>query len=109
MQKLEKYTGIKTYMFPTGKIATPEVIAKEYPATAAFPHYIMTDEYGEMSFGILSLSALRGQYNIDSNLSETDAIAEIEQILNTSQEVVAEPSPEERIAAALEFQNLLAL
>ena len=111
MRKLEKYTGKKTYMFPTGRLATPEVIAAEYPATAAFVHVVETDANGEVMFALMNLSALRTQYDIDTGLTEADAIAAIEEALNAKDEVVVsdEPTAEERIAAALEAQVMLSM
>ena len=42
---------------------------------------------------------------VDSSLSEDEAIAKIEEIRNTPP-AEPDPSAEERIAAALEYQNL---
>lgn len=105
MLKLEKFDGTKTYMFPNGEIATPERIRMQFPAVDVFPHVIEVN--GDVCQAVMSLSALRSMHNIDAELSETDAIQAIETIINTTP--VYEPSPEERIAAAMEFQNLLAL
>jgi hypothetical protein len=103
--KVEKYTGTKTYMFPNGELATPEVVHGQFPASAAFGHIVETDEAGEVMFAFQNLAAVRSQLGIDPALSEAEAIAAIEVARNTVP--VAEPTPEERIAAALEFQNLM--
>ena len=50
---------------------------------------------------------MRGIYNIDSTLTEEEAIAKIEEIINTEPE--QEASAEERIASALEYQNLMSM
>jgi hypothetical protein len=105
MKKLEKWTGQKTYMYPNGELATPERINADFPAGLHFTHVIETDESGQVCFAFMNLSALRSQYEIDIELSEDDAIAEIEAIINTP-EPEPEPSAEERIAAAMEYQNL---
>ena len=106
MIKIEKYEKNKTYMFPNGEIATPERVAKDYPAVTTFTHIIETDEAGEVMFAIQNLAAIRSQMGIDPSLSESEAIQKIEEIRN---EPAPEPgvSPEERVAAALEFNNLL--
>ena len=106
MKKIEKYLGKKTYMFPSGKLATPEVMLKNYPAILTFAHVIETDEAGEVCFAVENLSAIRSFYNIDPSLSEDDAIRAIEEIRNAP---APEPevSAEERIASALEYQNLM--
>lgn len=108
MKIIEKYTGEKTYMFPNGEIATPEAMLQHFPAVLAFAHIIETDENGEVAFAVQNLSATRGVYGIDSTLSESEAIAAIQKIVNTPPEEPA-PSAEERIAAALEYQALSSL
>lgn len=107
-RKLEKWTGQKTYMYPNGELATPERINNDFPAGLHFSHVIETDEQGQVLFAFINLSAMRSQYEINPELSEKDAITEIETILNETQPEY-EPSAEERIAAALEFQNLMML
>lgn len=108
MYKLEKYTG-KTYMAPSGTLYTPERIKQDFEAIDTFPHVIQTDENSEMCWAVMNLSAIRSQYAIDPSLSEDEAIAKLEEIINTPQEVDDTPSPDERIAAALEFQNLMSM
>ena len=110
MKKVEKYTGEKTYMFPSGRVATPEEVEKQFPAALLFTHVVETDENGEVMFGFNNLSALRGIYQIDKDLNEEEAIAAIEEKINTPEPVPEpEPSAEERIAAAMEYQNLMSL
>ena len=107
-KKIEKYTGDKTYMFPNGAIATKEAVLKQFPAALSFVHLVETDENGEIMWAFQNLSAMRTMYEIDSSLSEEDALKKIEEIINTPP---PDPSPtaEERIAAALEFQNVNAM
>ena len=105
MLKLEKFTGNKTYMFPNGDIATPEKIRQQFPAVDYFTHVIEVN--GDVCQAVMNLNALRQMHNIDANLNEDEAIAALEQIINTP--VAPQPSAEERIAAALEFQNLMML
>lgn len=109
MKIIEKYTGEKTYMFPNGSLATPEIMLRQFPAVLAFAHIIETDEAGEVAFAVQNLSAMRTFYGIDSSLTEAEAIAAIQEIVNTPEEVNTEPSAEERIAAALEYQNLASM
>lgn len=105
MVKIEKYTGEKTYMYPNGALATPDTIKNDFPAVEAFTHIIETDEAGQVCFAVQNLAAVRSQMGIDSSLSEDEAIAKIEELRNAP---IPEPDPsaEERIAAALEYQNL---
>lgn len=108
MIKIEKYTGTKTYMFPNGAIASPEAVLAQFPAATAFTHIVETDEAGETLWALENLSAVRSMQGIDPQLSETEAIAALEQKRNAPPPE-PEPSAEERIAAALEYQNLLTL
>ena len=110
MIKLEKYTGEKTYMFPTGAIATPDVVYNNYPAAKVFTFVVGTDKNGQVMQSMDNLSVLRDVYNIDSTLSEDEAIAAIEEIMNAPEEPAEQtPTAEERIAAALEFQVMSSL
>ena len=112
MIKLSLYKGDKTYMFPSGNLATPEAVYAKYPAVKTFKHVIGTDESGEVLLSITNLSLMRSRYNIDASLSDDDAIRALEDATNTQkkEEVVNNaPSATERIAAALEYQNLLAM
>ncbi len=107
MRKIIKYDGKRTFMYPNGAIATPEIILQDFPAALTFTHIIETDEAEEVCFAFQNLSAMRGIYNIDSTLSEDEAIKAIQNIINTEPE--QEVSAEERIASALEFQNLMSM
>ena len=109
MKVIEKYDGNKTYMFPNGHIATKDEVLKQFPAALAFAHIVETDEAGEVMFALQNLSAMRSHYGIDKSLSEAEAIAAIQEIVNTPPEVDTTPSAEERIAAALEYQNLASM
>lgn len=108
MKKLKKYLGNETYMYPNGKVATPEIMLQDFPAILVFPHIIETDEAGQVCFAVENLSAMRSLYNIDASLTEDEAIAKIEEIINTPAPE-PEPSAQERIASALEYQNLMSL
>lgn len=107
MKKVRKFDGSKTYMYPNGEIADKERILKDFPAALTFTHIIETDEAEEVCFAVQNLSAMRGIHNIDSSLSEAEAIQAIQDIINTP--VEEEPSAEERIASALEYQNLMSM
>lgn len=106
MIKIEKYDGSKTYMFPNGELATPERVKKDYPAVDTFTHIVETDEAGQVMFAIQNLAAIKSQMGIDMSINDDEAISQIEEIRNTPPPE-PEPTPEERVAAALEFQNVL--
>lgn len=102
MKKIIKYTGDKVFMYPNGEIATKERVLQDFPAALTFTHIIETDEAEEVCFAVQNLSAMRGVYGIDSSLSEEEAIAAIQELVNRPPEVSTEPTPQERTAAALE-------
>lgn len=91
-------------MFPNGDIATSERIKQDFPAVDVFPHVLEIN--GNVCQAVMELQALRGIHNIDENLTDDEAIEAIEVIMNTPPPE-PEPSAEERIAAAMEFQNLM--
>ena len=108
MVYVEKYTGSKTYMFPNGTLATPQVMVSQFPAVLTFGHIIETDASGEVCYAVENLSAMRTLHGIDASLSEADAITAIQNALNMPPPA-PEPTAEERIAAALEFQVISTL
>lgn len=108
MRKVEFYDQGKTYIYPTLKLATPERIQADYPATTIIPHLVITDQEGKMLYSILPVSTVSESYDVPAGLAGDDLLAAIEEKMNApaAPEVA---SPEERIAAALEFQNLMNL
>lgn len=108
MKKVIKYDGTKTFMYPNGAIATKERVLQDFPAALTFTHIIETDEAEEVCFAVQNLSAMRGIYNIDKALTEAEAILAIQELINAP-ETEAEPTAEERIASALEYQNLMTM
>lgn len=109
MKIVEKYTGEKTYMFPNGALANKQAVLEQFPAALDFVHVVETDENGEVMWAFQNLSAMRTMHNIDRQLSESEAIAKLQEIINTEPEVDTTPSAEERIASALEFQTMMSL
>ena len=106
MLHLFKFDGSSTFMFPNGELATPQKIREHFPAVDSFTHVL--EIKGDMCQAVESLSALRELNHIDSSLSEEEAIAALETVINTPPPE-PEPTADERIAAALEFQNILGL
>ncbi len=80
---IEKYEGNRTYMFPSGAVATPEVMASKYPAILQFVHIIETDENREVCWAIQNLSAARSMQGIDPVLNEVEAIAALQELANS--------------------------
>lgn len=109
MKIIEKYTGEKTYMFPNGALATRDAVLEQFPAALDFVHIVETDENGEVMWAFQNLSAMRTMHSIDRQLSESEAIAKLQEIINTEPVIDTTPSPEERIASALEFQTMMSM
>lgn len=100
MKVLEFYDGTKTYMYPNMKLATPEVVLADFPAILAFKHVIETDENGQVLFAVENFSAMRSRYNIDTTLTDDEALEAIQEIINSEPEPVLDDNT--RIADALE-------
>ena len=113
MSKVVKYDYKTTYMFPTGKLASPEVVASEYPATEAFDHVFYLDDSKTILTSMEPIGAACARYHIDTDLPEDEQLAAIQKAVDTraaeAEVQNPEPSAEERIAAALEYQNLLSM
>lgn len=107
MLKLEFFDGTKTYMFPNGEVATPQVMLDKFPALEHFTHVLEIN--GDVCQAVMNFNAMKNMYNIDENLSDAEALAALESIINQPVPTASSPNSEERIAAALEFQNLLTL
>lgn len=100
---LEKYTGEKTYIFPSGGIGTKEAVLDSFPAALTITYVVETDESKTIMYAMNQLLPMRQKYGIGSEVSDDDAIAQIQKIINTPVEEVVVPTTEERTAAALEF------
>lgn len=108
MRTFIKYDNTKTFMYPNGEVATPERVLQDFPATAIFTHIIETDSAHQVLFSMDNLSSVRDRYNIYVDLTDDEAIMKINEIINEPAPT-PDPTAEERIAAAMEFQNLMSL
>lgn len=104
MLKLEKFTGNKTYMFPNGHVATPDRIRQDFPAVDVFTHVLEVN--GNVCQAVMELGALRGIHGIEESYTDDEAILLIQEKMNAPQPE-PELSAEERIAAAMEYDNLM--
>lgn len=108
MKTIEKYTGEKTYMFPNGALATKEAVLQKFPAALTFTHVVETDEEGQVMWAFQNLAAMKTLHGIAKDTPEAEAIAKLQEIINTPP-AEPEPSAEERMAAAMELQALNSL
>lgn len=111
---LKLYDPADTYMSPASTLMDEAGILRDFPAAQRFPHIVHTDQGGEMLYGFYSLSAMKSKYGIDLDLTDAEAVQAVEDAMNAEQEqqaveAQAYVAPEERIAAALEFQTLTSL
>lgn len=110
---LTLYDKTKTYMTPSATVATPAWVAKQYPATQHFDFIMETDATGEMMLSMDALSKMRVIYGIDASLSAAAAVEAIADTIYNNrlaeEEAAAQPSNEERTAAALEYLALASL
>ncbi len=91
---------------PDGKTYSKEEIEAKYPIQAdgvTVLEWVSTNIVG----GIDNLETLKNVFSIDSALSDEAALAAIIEVKTNPLE--ADPTAEERIAAALEYQNLTSL
>ncbi|MBU5331873.1 hypothetical protein KQI61_06655 [Anaerocolumna aminovalerica] len=105
---LEFYNPEKTYYYPNSKIATPE---QDFPILLSGMRLVIeTDSEGIYFYTApVSLNMLADRHDVDiTGLSDEEALQAIEDKMN---EPYPEPEPtsEDRIAAALEYQNLLSM
>lgn len=110
---LKLYNPSDIYMAPSSEVMDAVNVLAHFPGAQTFTHIVQTDEGNEMMYGLYSLSAMRSKYNIDKNLNDEEATQAIEDAMNEEREEeessMGIPTPEERIAAALEFQTLTSL
>ena len=102
------YDG-KTRMFPSKRVCTREVFYDKYPAANQFTFCIVTDDADEIIMQVETLNTLKARYNVPADTPDYDAILQIQDAMNAPVENTLAASPEERIAASLEYQNLLAM
>lgn len=111
---LKLYDPADTYVSMTNKVRDAAEVIESYPAARYFPFIVHTDEGGEVMYGFYNLSAMMSKYGIDRALTGAEAVQAVEDAMNAEQEAQEEEaaayvSPEERIAASLEFQTLTSL
>lgn len=113
MKYITIYENTKTYLYPNMKTATPEEVGMEYSAVniEGIKCVIETDESGIMFYTApepIQVMAGRIGADISGCVTDEERLQIISDILNAPAPE-SEPSAEERIAAALEYQNLLSM
>ena len=111
---LKLYDPADTYISPAGVLYDAAGVLRDFPAAQDFAHIVHTDAGGETMYGFYVLSAMKSKYNIDQSLTGAEAVQAVEDAMNAEREqqeaeAQAYVAPEERIAAALEFQTLTSL
>lgn len=73
-KSMELYDRTKTYYFPNGKAATPEVVEMEYPMFLNVPVVITTDPSGKIMKSYELLSDLREEHGIPDDKTDEEAL-----------------------------------
>ena len=103
----ELYDNTKTYYSPIGELFTPEEVSKRYAiVNSGLPIIITTDQTHTIFGGVNTLSQFKAAYDIEDEITDEDALEKIIELANAPAPEPA-PSAEERIASAMEYQNLL--
>lgn len=111
MIKLVFYNNTKTYVYQTSHMATPERVAEEYPIVNLpdLKCVIGTDKTETMFYTVpepLLVMASRLGVNPEDYTTDEELLQALEDISNAPQPE-PEPSAEERIAAAMEYQSMM--
>lgn len=115
--RIKLYDPADVYMSPSGEVMNAAKVHEHFPASANFDFIVHTDDGGEIMYGFYGLSAMKSKYNIDPGLSGAEAAQAVEDAMNAERQQQEEEAqaraeavtPDERIAAALEFQTLTSL
>ena len=114
---LKLYDPADIYIAPSGEVMNEAKVLEHFPAAQFFSYIVHTDAGGEMMYGFYALSAMRSKYGVNPGLDNIQACQIIEDAMNAEREqqdadmqAASEIiTPEERIAAVLEFQTLNSL
>lgn len=106
---LKFWDKTETLLLADGTPADYNGVVTRWPFAAHVP--VVLEMNGPLVAAIDSLPVLESVYKIDVNLSDEDKLAAIKAAREAAQNppTSGDPTPEERLAAALEFQNMLAL
>ena len=114
MKRYAIWDKVSPIITPIGEVLTPEQWIERYPV-AGLDSITVVCAAGEVNgafFG--TLGQMKQMYEVagaDFSACQTDEdiLETIEALENTQNTVTVEPSAEERIAAALEYQNLMSM
>lgn len=114
-RKYVKFDENKNYVFPNGELASKEVLAQKFAGFIATGNCVVeTDETETMLFSLQPMSVWKMAFanKLTEQGEEADFGKSDEETLQKFTEIANAPEPqtvstEERIAAALEFNNIL--
>lgn len=108
---LEIYDSKKTYLYPNMTLAAPEDITNTFPAVNITKCVITTDTEGNMFYSVEPLSAMVNRLGADTSQCKSDEeiLTLLENIIDNPRTPEPEITAQDRIAAALEYQNLLSM
>ena len=102
VETFELYDKNKDYFTKDGQIYSYDVVKKEYPAVDFTKLVVML--YGRTVLKVETFDYLRGINRIKADIPDEEALS---QIANAEMVKLTESTPLERIAAALEFIELI--
>ena len=95
-------------ILPNGKVCTPEEVYQDYP-WARFAETVIIGINGGITSSIDNLSILCDAHDVVELESGEDTLLAIKNKIENDKLKALEPTAEERIASAMEFQNLMSL
>lgn len=107
MNKLVIWDKKTSLIYNNGVEKTAEEVIQDYPVTKYGTTIIEYIGDSPVMVGFWDIGSLKKTYNLPDDLTDEETIKAAENAINNPPAPIA--SPEERIAAALEFQNLMSL
>lgn len=105
---LKIWNKTETIYLADGTPCTPEDVMTKWPFSRHFD--TLLEMNGPLVVGIDCLPMIADMCGVDAELPAEEQLAAIQAIMEAQrQPAESVPSPEERMAAALEFQNMVAL
>lgn len=111
MAKYKIWDKTSNVITPIGEVLTPEQWIERYPVANVLDTVCSGGAINGAFFAVFDSMKEMFEKNVDFSKCQTkqDVLDAIEEFENLSKEVTVIPSPEERIAAALEAQVLMSM
>lgn len=110
MKKFHLYDASRNYIWPNMHMAGPAEFMKDFPTCLTVPTIVETNEQEQVCYAVHFYGNLMTEHGLDPNIPPAQGVAILNDLMANPPVEPERPyiaSPEERIAAALEFNNLL--